>query len=190
MAGTGGCFCAPAVLDCGQQTAPACNGNCPDGQVCEPAILGSGCECKPAGALCQDVVAPVCGGGCPAGSRCAANSTGGCECRACNAIVPSSHITILWGSKTHFEWNEPQCATSYNVYRKTAPHLTDTNGDGVADDYGTCFLSGLTTAQANDTMVPPVGSLHHYLVTGKSSLGEGSLGFAGNGQLRPNSPCP
>jgi hypothetical protein len=100
-------------------------------------------------------------------------------------------MTILWGSKTHFEWSEVACAVLYNVYRRTGPRLPDSNHDGVADDYGGCFLGGLGAAQADDTSLPVPGEVHFYLVTGENGAGEGGLGFTHSSQMRPNvSPCP
>ena len=68
--------------------------------------------------------------------------------------------------------------------------LSDLDGDGVADDYGTYDQSGQTDTLAPDSMVPPAGSSSFYLVTGKS-FEEGTMGYASNGHERPNdNRCP
>jgi hypothetical protein len=191
-AGTGSCFCAPPVLDCGQQAAPACNGNCADGLRCTPDIVGDGCSCKQPPIACGDASGPLCDGDCPAGTQCLPSGAGGdCECQACFAAPPSAAITLLFEDRTHFAWTVLGCATMYDVYRRTGGLLPDTNHDGVADSYGGCLYENVLTAFALDTTSPPAGQIHSYLVSGENAAGEGSLGFASNGMQRPNaSPCP
>jgi hypothetical protein len=98
---------------------------------------------------------------------------------------------MLFADRIHFEWNALACATMYDVYRRTGGPFSDTNRDGVADSYGGCLYENVLTAYALDTTAPPAGQIHSYLVSGENGAGEGSLGFASNGQPRPNvSPCP
>lgn len=67
-----GCVCISPSSPCGE-TAPACSGVCPEGEVC--AGFGPGpftsCGCVPVGSTpCGDPGAPVCGGACPSGTAC------------------------------------------------------------------------------------------------------------------------
>jgi hypothetical protein len=49
----------------------------------------------------------------------------------------------------------------------------------------------LVVNEAPDSSVPGPGSAGLYLVSGESTLGEGTLGFASNAGERPNAtPCP
>ncbi len=54
-------------------------------------------------------------------------------------------------------WTAEPCATIYNVYQVTAQRLVDTDLDGLADDYGSCFLPDLPSPQMTDMGDPPVG---------------------------------
>ena len=79
----------------------------------------------------------------------------------------------------------------YNVYRYTGATLIDSDGDGLADDYGSCFLPDLMVLQADDASDPPADEMHTYLITGENGVGEGGLGFATGPLERPNdNPCP
>ena len=88
-------------------------------------------------------------------------------------------------------WEPDPCATVYNVYRLVARRMADADGDGVADDYGSCFKPDLGAPQMTDPSVPSPGFVAYIQVTGEGSGGEGSLGNASNGRTRTNSaPCP
>jgi len=88
-------------------------------------------------------------------------------------------------------WSSLECAAVYNIYRVTLDGLVDADSDGLADDYGGCFQSGLTVAGADDTSIPTVGFSHYYLITAENADGEGVLSVTSAGALRPNrSPCP
>ena len=90
-------------------------------------------------------------------------------------------------------WTGLECADRYNVYRsrEAVERLTDTDGDNLADDYGSCFLPDLLITEASDATVPPRGFFHHYLVTGENAVGEGDLMTNSFGMTRPNNtPCP
>jgi uncharacterized repeat protein (TIGR01451 family) len=189
-AGTGSCFCAPPLLDCGEQTAPACGGNCPEGLRCTADIGDGGCSCLAPPIACGEADAPLCAGDCPPGTQCLPSGAG-CGCASCLAAPPSAAITILFTDGIHFAWNALACATMYDVYRRTGGPFPDTNHDGVADAYGGCLYENVLTAWALDTTTPPPGQLHSYLVSGENAAGEGPLGYASNGLLRPNlAPCP
>lgn len=93
-------------------------------------------------------------------------------------------VTLAW-------WGLCPPASSYNVYRIMATVLPDANHDGVADDYGTCFRSGLTTPEAFDGSRPALGQVLFYQVTAKFGTLEGPMGNASNGSPRQNvGPCP
>ncbi len=192
MPGTGSCYCAPPVLDCDQQTGPACNGQCANGLRCTPDIVGNGCSCAAPPVPCGDASAPLCNGDCPLQTQCLPSGTAGdCACQGCDLTPPTPAISVLFATRFRFEWSEPACAGWYNVYRRTGGLFSDADHDGVADSYGGCLVAGLTMAEATDSSAPPPGQMHAYVVVGESAAGEGSMGYASNGQPRPNvSPCP
>jgi hypothetical protein len=96
---------------------------------------------------------------------------------------------MLFTSKTHLVWRPVECAEFYNLYRALA--LVDADNDGLADDYGTCFMPGLLLPMADDFSIPNPGRLFSYLVTSVNALGESDLGTNSAGVVRPNlNPCP
>ena len=98
---------------------------------------------------------------------------------------------MLFSSSTEFAWSQPTCSITYNVYVFEGAALQDTDGDGLADDYGACFLSGLTIPQTSDSNDPPSGQMRTYVITGENLSGEGSMGFNSQLQERPTTaPCP
>jgi hypothetical protein len=75
-------------------------------------------------------------------------------------------------------------STTFNVCRGAVALL----GSG---DYGTCFRTGLASNSTTDTDVPAPGVCFTYLVTGKTSGGEGSMGSDSSGNERSNlHSCP
>jgi len=87
-------------------------------------------------------------------------------------------------------WNTEGCSDTYNVYRKIGM-LLDPDHNGVADDYGGCYQNEVMGTQVQDTTRPPAGSMYVYAVSGQNLNGEGSIGYASNGLMRPNVfPCP
>ena len=98
---------------------------------------------------------------------------------------------MSWASKTALVWPWGPCADWYNVYRLRTKQMTDTDGDGVAGEYGSCMQRDLVVNEAPDSSVPGPGSAGLYLVSGESTLREGTLGFASNAGERPNATsCP
>ena len=103
---------------------------------------------------------------------------------------------LAW-SGTQMSWGADPSASFYNVYRSALP-LSDLDLNGVADSYGSPFACGLTAPLCADPDVPAPGTGFSYLVTGRNSYGEGTLGFtrndAGGGVERPKSAltatCP
>jgi hypothetical protein len=113
-----------------------------------------------------------------------------CYCIGCINTDPGSTGGTGWTSRTTMTWEPAACASSYNVYRNSGG-LFDLDRDGAADSYGSCLQSGLSGLEVSDTSSPPAGRSFFYAVSGKSLNGEGSLGYASNGVLRPNpEPCP
>ncbi len=107
--------------------------------------------------------------------------------------APDGDFLLSWSSNTDLQWNPSICATSYNVYRLTAARMPDVDGDGLADDYGTCDLPGLETPQAVMPGTPAPSLCDYILVTGKNVVGESALGDNGAAAPveRPNvAPCP
>lgn len=87
-------------------------------------------------------------------------------------------------------WDSEACADVYNVYRYTGLALLDSDHNGVANSYGTCFQSNLEVTEVTDTTHPPAGQTDFYVVTGKGAH-EGTMGYASNGMQRQNeAPCP
>ena len=97
----------------------------------------------------------------------------------------------MFPDKTRLTWTGGTCALTFNVYRQTVSKLVDADMNGLADDYGSCFMTGLVVPESPCGSTPPVSQMNTYLVTGKNGVGEGSLGFNSNLQERPNlTPCP
>ena len=83
-----------------------------------------------------------------------------------------------------FSWPAEAHSDTYNVYRGDLP-------GSLPASYGTCLLPGLASPSFSDVSSPAAGHGYFYLVTGVSAGLEGSLGFTGDGLLRPNlAPCP
>jgi len=116
-----------------------------------------------------------------------------------NSVPPEAApvgAPLAW-SGDQMSWAASPSASFYNVYRGALP-LADLDLNGVADSYGSPFACGLTAPLCADPEVPALESGFSYLVTGKNSNGEGTLGFtrndAGGGVERPKSAltatCP
>jgi hypothetical protein len=94
--------------------------------------------------------------------------------------------SLAW-SGPQLAWTADPSASSYNLYRGSLP-LVDGNLDGLADSYGSPLACGLTFPLAADPAVPALGGGFFYLVTGRNTIGEGSLGFAFTGAVSPERP--
>jgi hypothetical protein len=188
----GGCECLP-IVPCEDTMFPACDGDCPPDERCVSIPGTDRCECEPIpDPRCEDTFFPTCEGACPTAERCTPGDPGQpCSCQPCVAVVPDDNIWILFPDKTRLTWTGGTCALSFNVYRQTVFTLVDADANGLADDYGSCFLSGLLVPEAPCGSTPPLRQMNTYLVTGKNGVGEGSMGFNSNLQERPNlTPCP
>ncbi|MCP3977990.1 MAG: hypothetical protein GY716_01490 [bacterium] len=107
------------------------------------------------------------------------------------AVAPAERIRLFFPQKNVLRWSRAGCAQTFNVYSATVERLVDEDADGLADDYGSCLHSQLTTNEIGVPVAPSPGLVRTFLVTGKSPVGEGSLGFSGTSLERPNvSPCP
>ena len=151
-----------------------------------PSSTGGLCFCGPPPVDCAQSDPLTCGGACTnPNDVCTTDDAAGGSCFC--APPPCGPVTgVLWTSSTRFKWDVLSCAVLYNVYRQVSTGLVDTDGDGLADDHGSCFPP-TTFGAAFDTSNPPPGSLHHYLVTGEDSSGkEGPLGSTSAGLARPN----
>ena len=70
-----GDLCDPMVCEEGEY--PVCDGDCPEGLVCQGSAIQA-CECVvPA---CDQTIWPNCDGNCPQGQECELNAAGDCEC--------------------------------------------------------------------------------------------------------------
>lgn len=107
------------------------------------------------------------------------------------AARPGEVTNLRFQDAVTLLWDALPGAAAYNLYRGTLGAFSDTNGDGVAESYGSCLIAGLTSATATDGANPGAGSVHYYLATGRNLSGEGPLGSASNGLPQPNTaPCP
>ena len=188
---TGQCFCMPPAPPCEQGEFPECLGECPPDEICVPDESLGVCRCEPLQPpLCADAIFPECDGACPPGYWCeTANNT--CECLPCFGNIPGEITGVRWPEKARMIWDPESCANVYNVYRYTAPKLADTDNDGLADDYGSCYQPGLPVTEMVSPANPASGFVDYYLVTGKNMAGEGTLGHTSSFLIRPNlSPCP
>ncbi len=132
----------------------------------------------------------MCNGTCPPNMGCM-NFHNHCFCVGCIDTDPGPTGGTGWTSLSTMTWEPTACANSYNVYRKAGLGLADSDGDGVADDYGTCFRGSLIETGVDDGTRPPAGQMYIYAVSGKNLNGEGSIGYASNSMIRPNpTPCP
>jgi hypothetical protein len=105
--------------------------------------------------------------------------------------VPTDVGGVSWASKSIIVWNWVPCADYYNIYKRTASLLPDSDGNGVADSYGSCDQMDQPDNMTADSMIPPSGMASFYMVTAENPVGEGSLGYASNGHERPNlDRCP
>jgi len=94
-----------------------------------------------------------------------------------NLAFGSDGALLTWNASAGFN-------VTYNVYRGDLPAAGFSYNQ-------TCFQSSLTQPSTNDGQVPALGHGFHYLVTGRNSCGEGTLGSSSGGSLRPNPlPCP
>jgi hypothetical protein len=121
------------------------------------------------------------------------NAQGGYDWSSPNYIhAPPGEVQNLeFTSGSSFLWDALPGAASYSVYRATLGAFVDSNADGAADSYGTCLDTGIASNSDSDATPPPAGSAFTYLVTGRNTAGEGTLGRGSSGASRPNtSPCP
>ena len=75
----------------------------------------------------------------------------------------------------------------------TAAKLTDSDGDGLADDYGACDQPDLGLPEASIPSSPSSGLTDYFLVTAENFAGESTMGYnsATPARERPNlTPCP
>jgi hypothetical protein len=121
------------------------------------------------------------------------NAQGGYDLTSPNFInaPPGEARNLLFGDATHLTWDTLTGALTYNLYRGSLGTFVDADHNGAADAYGACLDSGLAAPADTDATIPPAGSGLYYLVTGRNPAGEGTLGPASSGAIRPNtSACP
>jgi hypothetical protein len=96
-------------------------------------------------------------------------------------------IEVWMNSSSQVRWQQESGFDRYDVYRGGLDGLHDTNGDGAAENYGSCFAENLAGPTFLDMSIPPPGHGFLYLVTGRNADGsEGELGVASSGAPRPN----
>jgi hypothetical protein len=95
-------------------------------------------------------------------------------------------IEVRLASTTQVVWQQESGFQVFDLYRGDLASLRDTDHDGAAQEYGSCFAEDLAGPAFVDGDVPAVGRGFLYLVTGRSGGVESDLGRASNGALRPN----
>ena len=105
----------------------------------------------------------------------------------CNGAVdvPAEEATGLqFDTATSFSWiASTENGVTYNIYRRTR----------TSSSFGapTCFVANSAVASASDAQSPALGTAFAYLVSGRNTCGEGTLGADSSGTPRPNTlPCP
>ena len=91
--------------------------------------------------------------------------------------LPSA-MQVLWQQEAGFQ--------AFNLYRGDLGSLHDSDGDGAAQDYGSCFAENLAGPTFADTAMPAVGRGFLYHVTGRAGGVESTLGQASSDAVRPN----
>ena len=95
-------------------------------------------------------------------------------------------IEMRLPSNTEVQWQQETGFDAYDLYRGDIGALDDTDGDGAAQDYGSCFAENLAGPAFTDGATPAVGRGFIYLVTGRTGGVESPLGSASSGASRPN----
>ena len=99
--------------------------------------------------------------------------------------VAAGGLTPIHWVSAELVWGSVPGSLGYDLYRGTLPGLVDSDGNGVAQNYGGLLACGISEPVALDAALPAVGSGYFYLVEAFNSLGKGSLGYASNGLPRP-----
>ncbi len=95
-------------------------------------------------------------------------------------------IEVVMPAATQVRWQQETGFEAFDLYRGDLAALHDTDGDGAAEDYGSCFAENLAGLVFADSDVPAPGHGFLYLVTGRTGGIESSLGNASSGASRPN----
>lgn len=93
---------------------------------------------------------------------------------------------LVFETKKRFVWQEAAAsgAVAFNIYTGLLPSLP-------GGTYGSCLQSGLLQNRLETFGQPAPGTGRFYLVTGRNSAGEGTMGIASSGQTRvPLAACP
>jgi hypothetical protein len=176
--GAGGCVFVPATGD-----------PCSDGDRC---TLNDRCVQDATGAI-RCVGTPLV---CDDQDRCTADAcspdTGLCD----HPAIALQEVTPVQASRSILlEWSPTPDATHWNTYRGTIPakmlgsRLPGSVYDHVCYESDDAAGDGATTAI--DAGIPAEGTAYYYDFTGEGFCGEGPLGLASSGLIRPMLvPCP
>jgi hypothetical protein len=101
-------------------------------------------------------------------------------------LVLSPFCLDLGIDATSIAWTSCSPFDAYNLYRGSV------RNDLPLGSYGTCALPGLPGPPIPlDTALPSLGDAFFYLITGRTAILEGVLGFDSSGTVRRNAnPCP
>ena len=113
------------------------------------------------------------------------DSDGNGQGDACASCAPPEVATgLLFTDTQTLSWAPDPSSVTYALYRGTI------DGSPWAFDHA-CLSPSLPGPGATDATNPFRGVSFYYLVSGRNSCGEGTLGASSNGQALPNpSPCP
>jgi len=105
------------------------------------------------------------------------------EARGTSAIPGETNGLRSDADKRTLHWNAATQAHVDDLYRGSVAH-------GVAFTYNhQCVAASVTLRSAVDPMVPAPGEFFYYLVEGRNSCGDGSLGSGNEGQRPQLSAC-
>ena len=94
-------------------------------------------------------------------------------------------VHLRYTSPTALGWDGDTGQVVFSVYRGLLTSLVDTDGDGAAQDYGSCHAQDLPQPPFTDPDIPPLGDGYIYIVTGLTGSSESGPGTASSGAPRP-----
>jgi len=190
--------CAATAPACVNGAAGTCTPGTPVAEVCDN--LDNDCD----GTTDEDLGVVSCGvGACAATAPACVNGTAGtctpgtpgeevcngidddCDGTADEGLQPHEATNLVFTNATTLAWSAAPQAVTHALYRGSVADGTVWTWNEV------CLQNNLASPTAQDTAVPPVGSLFYYFAVGQNACGSGSIGVDSAGQSRPAPPpCP
>lgn len=188
------CKCVADDITCGDTFFPECGGSCPTGEECKNIPGTDNCQCEPEIPPCSESAYPDCDGTCPDDESCRPDPGNQvCVCQDCDVVGPDGvddPILVHAAKGDKIRWTPTECALVYNVYRYYGVTLLDALDDGLADDYGVCYIEDIIGLDVEDHERPQPGLTQWYLVTGENFVSETTAGTNSAGADRPLIHCP